>query len=313
MRRRVNVTFRERAMNKPVFSAVAIAMLAGSALAQEPEPTVRAEQVAAGVHVLYGSGGNIGVSAGADGVFLVDDQYAPMTPKIIEALAKISPERPRFVLNTHWHGDHTGGNENLASQGSLIVAHDNVRVRMSSEQFSKMFDRKTPASPAKALPVVTFNDGASFHLNGDEIRGTHAPAAHTDGDVFVHFRKANVIHTGDIVFAGRYPFIDLDSGGSVAGVIAAVERMLALADDRTRVIPGHGEVTDKAGLAAYRDMLVTTSGRVRDLVKAGKTLDEVLAAKPNADYDATLGWQFISPERYLTILYRDAAETAGVK
>jgi glyoxylase-like metal-dependent hydrolase (beta-lactamase superfamily II) len=284
-----------------------------AAVGQEPEPTVRAEQVAEGVHVLYGSGGNIGVSAGPDGVFLVDDQYAPMTPKILEALAKISPERPRFVLNTHWHGDHTGGNENLASQGTLVVAHDNVRVRMGSEQFSKMFDRKTPASPAKALPVVTFNDGASFHLNGDEIRGTHGPAAHTDGDVFVHFRKANVIHTGDIVFAGRYPFIDIDSGGSVAGVIAAVDRMLALADDKTRVIPGHGDVTDKAGLAAYRDMLVKTSGRVRDLVTAGKSLDEVLAAKPNADYDATLGWQFITAERYLQILYRDAAEAARVK
>jgi cyclase len=296
-----------------VIAALIAAAPCATAAQEQAEPPIRTEAVAPGIYVLYGSGGNIGVSAGADGVFLVDDQYAPMTPKILEALAKISPERPRFVLNTHWHGDHTGGNENLASQGSLVVAHDNVRLRMGSEQFSKMFDRKTPASPAKALPVVTFSDGASFHLNGDEIRGTHAPAAHTDGDVFVHFRKANVIHTGDLVFAGRYPFIDIDSGGSVAGVIAAVDRMLALADDGTRVIPGHGEATDKAGLASYRDMLAKTSGRVHDLVKAGKTLDEVLAAKPNADYDAKLGWQFITPERYLQILYRDAAEGARVK
>jgi glyoxylase-like metal-dependent hydrolase (beta-lactamase superfamily II) len=289
------------------------AILAAGAAAQEPEPEIRTEQVAPGIWVLYGSGGNIGVSAGPDRVFLVDDQYAPMTPKITAALAKLAPSPPRFVINTHWHGDHTGGNENLANQGSLVVAHDNVRVRMSSEQFNKMFDRKTPPSPGKALPVVTFSDEVSFHLNGDEIRGSHAPAAHTDGDVFLRFRNANVIHTGDLVFTGRYPFIDLDSGGSVAGVIAAVDRMLSLADEKTRIIPGHGEVTDRAGLAAYRDMLAETSGRVRELVKSGKTLDEVLAAKPNADYDAKQAWGFITPERYLQILYRDAAEGSPVR
>ena len=273
-----------------------------------PEVTVRAEPVAPGVYVLYGSGGNIGVSVGADGVFLIDDQYAVMTPKITEALARISPQPPRFVLNTHWHGDHTGGNENLAAMGSVIVAHDQVRVRMSADQFSEFFQRKTPASPGSALPVVTFNDSLSLHVNGDELRGNYAPNAHTDGDVFIHFRKANVIHTGDLMFAGLYPFIDLDSGGSVNGLLAAVDRMLALADDKTRVIPGHGgEVTDRAGLVAYREMLAVTSQRVRDLVKAGKSVDEVLADKPNADYDAKLAWSFITTERYLRILYRDAA------
>lgn len=290
-----------------------LAVLAAPAGAQEQEVTVRTEPVAPGVYVLYGSGGNIGVSIGADGVFLVDDQYAAMTAKITEALAKLSPAPPRFVLNTHWHGDHTGGNENLAGAGSLVVAHENVRVRMGTEQFSKFFDRSTPPSAAKALPVVTFNDSVSFHLNEDEIRGIHVPGAHTDGDVFIHFRKANVIHTGDLVFAGMYPFIDIDSGGSVAGVVAAVDRMLALADDATRIIPGHGEVTDKAGLAAYREMLVVTSGRVRDLVKAGKTVDEVLAAAPNADFDAKLAWAFITAERYARILYRDASEAAAVR
>ena len=295
------------------FALLLLSVITTTAVAQEAEVTIRTEQVAPGVYVLYGSGGNIGVSVGADGVFLIDDQYAPVTPKITEALAKLSPEPPRFVLNTHWHGDHTGGNENLANKGALVVAHDQVRARMGSEQYSKFFDRKTPASPAKALPVVTFNDGLSFHLNGDEIRGSHAPMAHTDGDVFIHFRKANVIHTGDLVFTGRYPFIDLDSGGSVAGVIAAVDRMLAIADGATRIIPGHGDVTDRAGLAAYREMLVVTSKRVRDLVAAGKTVDEVLAAKPNADYDAKQAWAFITPERYLQILYRDASAAAKLK
>ncbi|HEU4517606.1 MAG TPA: MBL fold metallo-hydrolase, partial [Steroidobacteraceae bacterium] len=294
-------------------ACVLLCMLSVTARAQDPDVDVRAEAVATGVWVLYGSGGNIGVSAGPDGVFLIDDQYAVMTPKISEALAKIAPEPPRFVLNTHWHGDHTGGNENLAEKGSLIVAHDNVRQRMSTEQFNKFLDRATPASPAKALPVVTFNDSVSFFLNGDEIRGVHVAHAHTDGDVFIHIRKANVIHTGDLVFAGRYPFIDLDSGGSVDGVVAAVDRMIALADDRTRVIPGHGDVTDKAGLAAYREMLVTTSRRVRELAKAGQSVDEVLAAKPNADYDEKLTWGFITPERYVRILYRDATESGAVK
>jgi cyclase len=299
-------------MRKWIGGIVSVA-LAGAAMAQDADVTVRTEPVAPGVHVLYGSGGNIGVSTGADGVFLIDDQYAVMTAKITEALAGLSPETPRFVLNTHWHGDHTGGNENLAARGTLVVAHDNVRLRMGTEQFSKFFERATPPSAAAALPVVTFNDSVSFFLNGDEIRGIHVPQAHTDGDVFIHFRKANVIHTGDLVFAGMYPFIDLDSGGTVDGVVAAVDRMLGLADGATRIIPGHGQVTDKAGLAAYREMLVVTSGRVRALVKAGKSIEDVLAAKPNADYDAKLAWAFITPERYARILYRDAAATAAVR
>jgi glyoxylase-like metal-dependent hydrolase (beta-lactamase superfamily II) len=299
-------------MRKSIGAVVFVA-LAGTAMAQDAEITVRTEPVAPGIHVLYGSGGNIGVSVGADGVFLIDDQYAVMTAKITAALAKFSSEPPRFVLNTHWHGDHTGGNENLATKGSLIVAHDSVRVRMSTEQFSKFFESATPPSVTAALPVVTFSDSVSFFLNGDEIRGTHVPNAHTDGDVYIHFRKANVIHTGDLVFAGMYPFIDLDSGGTVAGVIAAVDRMLALADDGTRIIPGHGEVTDKAGLAAYREMLQVTSGRVRELVSAGKTVEEVLAANPNAEFDAKLAWAFITPERYARILYRDAAASAAVR
>ncbi|HWN07263.1 MAG TPA: MBL fold metallo-hydrolase [Steroidobacteraceae bacterium] len=293
--------------------AILLAACVGSAAAENPEPTVRTETVGSGVYVLYGSGGNIGASVGPDGVFLIDDQYAVMTPKVTEALSKIAPQPPRFVLNTHWHDDHTGGNENLAEKGSVIVAHDNVRVRMSAEQFNKFFDRTTPASPAGALPMVTFNDSASFHLNGEELRGYHVPQAHTDGDVFIHFRKANVIHTGDIMFAGMYPFVDLDSGGSVAGVIAAVDRMLELADGKTRIIPGHGEVTDRAGLEAYRDMLASTSRRMRELVKSGKTIEQVLAEKPFAALDGTLAWSFITAERYVRILYRDAAASASVR
>ncbi|HXV40089.1 MAG TPA: MBL fold metallo-hydrolase [Steroidobacteraceae bacterium] len=293
-------------MSRTIFAAL-IAMQAALAQAQAPEEVkVETEEVAPGVYVLYGRGGNIGVSAGADGVFLIDDQYANMTAPVEEALAKIQATTPRFVINTHWHGDHTGGNENLASKGSVVVAHDNVRARMSVEHFSEFFQRTTPPSPAGALPVVTFSDNLSLHVNGDELRGVHVGQAHTDGDVFIHFRKANVIHTGDLVFHAMYPFVDLDSGGSVAGVIAAVDRMLALADDRTRVIPGHGRVTDRKGLQEYRQLLVTTRERMRERVQAGRTLDEVLAEKPFADFDGKLAWQFITAERFIQILYRDA-------
>ncbi|MEX2051256.1 MAG: MBL fold metallo-hydrolase, partial [Steroidobacteraceae bacterium] len=193
---------------------IAVALLAvvvDIAAAQDaPPPEIETQQVAPGIHVLYGAGGNIGVSTGADGMFLIDDQYALVTDKVMEALARLHPASPRFVLNTHWHGDHTGGNENLAEKGAVIVAHDQVRVRMSTEQFSEFSKRKTPPSPAKALPVVTFNDSLSLHVNGDELRGIYVPHAHTDGDVLIHFKKANVIHTGDLMFAGMYPFIDID-------------------------------------------------------------------------------------------------------
>ncbi|MGQ0428939.1 MAG: MBL fold metallo-hydrolase [Gammaproteobacteria bacterium] len=287
--------------------AAALALAAAAAGAQnQPDPTVTAEAVAPGVWVLYGSGGNIGVSAGPDGVFLIDDQYANLTPKVEEALAKIQATTPRFVINTHWHGDHTGGNENLATRGSVIVAHENVRARMSAEQFSEFLQRRTPPSPAAALPVVTFSHNLSLHVNHDELRGIHVGSAHTDGDTFIHFRRANAIHTGDLMFHAMYPFVDLDSGGSVDGVIAGVEMMLALADENTRVIPGHGKVTDRKGLEEYRALLVTTRDRMRERVKAGRTLEEVLAEMPFADYDGRLSWPFITAERYVRILYRDA-------
>jgi glyoxylase-like metal-dependent hydrolase (beta-lactamase superfamily II) len=272
----------------------------------QPGPAVTAEAVAPGVWVLYGNGGNIGVSAGPDGVFLIDDQYASLTPAVEKALAGIAPSPPRFVINTHWHDDHTGGNENLAARGAVIIAHDDVRARMSAEQFSEFFQSSTPPSPAGALPVITFSDNLSLHVNGDELRGIHVLHAHTDGDVFIHFRGANVIHTGDLMFHGLYPFIDIDSGGSVDGVIAGVDRMLALADGATRIIPGHGKVTDRKGLEEYRAMLITTRDRMRERVRAGRTLEEVLAEQPFADFDGRLAWQFITAEKYLRILYRDA-------
>lgn len=289
----------------PVVAAALTLLSAAPAAAQDPDTVqVRAIPVAGGVHMLTGRGGNLGVSVGPDGVFLVDDQYAPLTERIRAAIAALSPHPIRFVLNTHWHGDHTGGNENLGRTGSLIVAHDNVRMRMSTEQFIERLGQRVPASPAGALPVVTFNDAVTFHLNGDEVHAFHVPPAHTDGDAVVHFRRANVVHMGDVYFNGIYPFIDLSSGGDVDGVLVAVNRVLALSDESTRVIPGHGPLSDRAGLRAYRDMVMAVRDRVRELKAAGRTLEQVRAARPTAPFDAEWGDGFITPDYFVETVYR---------
>ena len=180
------------------------------------------------------------MSVGKSGTYLIDDQYAPLSDKILAAIKAITPDPVRFVVNTHWHGDHTGGNENMGKAGALLVAHENVRRRMSTEQFMAAMGRKIPPSPEEALPVVTFTDAMTFHWNGDEIRVYHVPPAHTDGDSIVHFVKADVVHMGDIFFNGGYPFIDTSSGGRVDGVIEAADRVLAGIGEKTRIIPGHG-------------------------------------------------------------------------
>jgi glyoxylase-like metal-dependent hydrolase (beta-lactamase superfamily II) len=280
---------------------------AGSAGAQDADrlkdTKIGAIPVTPGIWMLEGEGGNIGVSAGDDGVFLIDDQFAPLTERIKAAIAKLSDKPIRFVINTHWHGDHTGGNENLGKEGVVIVAHDNVYKRMSQENFMAAFNMTVPASPAAALPVITFNDTVTFHLNGQEIRAAHHKNAHTDGDSVLHFVGANVIHTGDIWFNGLYPFIDGGSGGSVDGVIRAGEAVLAVADANTKIIPGHGPLGDEKALESYLKMLKDAKSRVQRLIDEGKTLEQIQAAKPLADYDKTWGKGFLKPDNFLGIMY----------
>ena len=259
--------------------------------------------VVAGVYMLQGAGGNIGLSVGRDDAFVIDDQYAPLTPKIRAAIATVTQKPVRFVMNTHWHGDHTGGNESMASSGSIIVAHDNVRKRMSAQQFLAAFRDTVPASPAGALPVITFSDTISFFVNGDTLRATHVRNAHTDGDAIIVFRAANVVHMGDVFFKDNYPFIDASTGGSLAGTIAAVNGVLMTTNADTKFIPGHGSLAGRDDLVRYRDMLVEVRRRLARLAARRLTVEQVVAAKPLADLDAVWGKGFMKPEQFVTITY----------
>ena len=263
---------------------------------------VTSTKVAGNVHMLVGSGGNIGLMAGDDAAFVVDDQFAPLTPKILAAIKAITPQPVRFVMNTHWHFDHTGGNENMGQAGALIFAHENVRKRMSTEQFIEALNRKQPASPRGALPVITFTDTVSFHLNGDSIVVFHVAPAHTDGDAMVMFTKANVVHTGDVFVSAGFPFVDRSSGGTIHGIIAATERLLTVTNAETKIIPGHGPLSDRARVKAYHDMLVVMLDRMRKEISARHTVDQVLASKITADYDKE--WPG-GRERFLRILYQE--------
>ena len=264
---------------------------------------IEAAKIREGIFMLTGRGGNIGVSVGKDGVFLIDNQFAALTQKIKDTVSSLSSSPIKLVFNTHWHSDHVGGNENFGLSGSLIIAHYNVRKRMSTEQFVEAFGSRVPASPQAALPVVTFDNELTVHLNDDEIHVFHAPSAHTDGDAVIHFRRGNVVHMGDLFFNRRYPFIDLSSGGSVNGMIAVADRVLQMIDSETKIIPGHGEIGDQNSLKEFRDMLVVVRNSVDTMVVSGKTIKEVIDAKPSKRFDEIWGKNFMSPEAFIKIVY----------
>jgi len=267
------------------------------------EVTYNTVPLGEGIYALIAEGGNIAVAIGDDGTFLIDDQFAPLTRKLLGQIETLGGGIPRFLINTHWHYDHTGANENLGADGTLIVAHDNVRKRLAVDNRIEPLGVEAPALSREGLPVVTFSRDTSFHINGETIRALHVAHAHTDGDAIVHFEKANVIHAGDVWFNGFYPFIDIAHGGSLAGTIAAVDRILDLADDNTRIVPGHGPVGNRQQLTEYREMLSQIKSRLSELKQQGKSLQEVIAIAPTKSLDEEWGDGFLSPEKWLKIIY----------
>lgn len=280
------------------------AVAAGAGMAQFDDVQIKVSHVAGTVHMLEGRGGKLAVCVGDDGAFLVDDQYAPLAERIAAAVATVTEKPIRFVLNTHWHGDHTGGNEAFGSKGMVLVAHNNVRRRMSTRQFVEFTQSEVAPQPPAALPIVTFADELEFHLNGEDILALHVNSAHTDGDAVVLFRNSNVLHGGDVYFGGMYPFIDLSSGGSIDGFVEATARMLQLVDEETRIIPGHGPVGRRADLQAFHDMLRGLRQAVQEAIDDGASLEETLGRKPSAAYDKQWGQGWIQPDQIVTFVYQ---------
>jgi len=257
-----------------------------SAQGRRMEGDLEVTPVRGSVHLMVMEpAGNLGVSAGEDGAFIIDDQFGPMTGRIVEAVGKLTEQPIKYILNTHWHGDHTGSNENFGKLGHVIVAHDNVRARMNSDQYHLVFRAGTPPHPEAALPVITFSDTMTFHFNDDIIHVIHVPRAHTDGDTIYYFEKADVIHTCDAFINRGYPLIDIASGCTVKGQIEATDKMLEIVGPETIVIPGHGPLADRARMIEIRDMLIAARAAVVTLLEQGMSLDEIQAAKPLAELD----------------------------
>ncbi len=280
-------------LNRCVLLGIA-GLATGVVNAQEPVDwdaiDLRISHVAGSIHMLEGRGGNIGLSIGDDGVIMIDDQFAPLTDRIVAAIGEVTDEEIRFLINTHIHGDHVGGNENLGNAGVLIFANDRVRMRM------------VDASTAHAaLPVVTFSDTVTLHVNGEEVHAFSVPPAHTDGDSFIHFRGSNVLHLGDVFRTNNFPYMDLSNGGGLPGTLDALAIAIGMAGPDTAIIPGHGNVSTRDDVVEFRDMILIVMDRVSALIDDGKSYAEVAAAGTTAEFEAKWG----DPERFLTGLYQE--------
>lgn len=268
------------------------------------------EKINENLYALFGSGGNIGLFVGEDGTLIIDDQYAPLSDKIKASISRITDDPVKYVVNNHWHGDHTGGNEAFGNDGATIIAQSNVRKRLSTEQVMKAFNRTVPPSPEIAWPAITFDEDISLHVNGDDLMIFHVHNAHTDGDAFVYFKNSNVLHMGDCFFKDRFPFIDLGSGGSIDGAIKAVAAALMIVDEETVIIPGHGALASKQDLLKYSKMLHTMRDRVKKAVAEGKTIDEIKTSGLDEGYEEW-GTGFINAATFVDFIWTDLDRKRG--
>ena len=287
--------------------ATAVAQRAAQASADASATPIQITNLYDNVYLLQGAGGNMVLQTGPDGNVLIDSSFAPAVPRIREVIGTLSKNAaagPGILINTHWHSDHTGGNEGLHSAGFTIFAQQNTRTRLSTAQTLKMFHVNTPASPPGAWPAITFESVLHLWRNGDSLDLVHFDPAHTDTDIYIHIHKANVLHIGDVWFNGFYPFIDEGTGGSIGGVIRAVETALALADTSTKIIPGHGPLGSKAGLQKFHGMLSAVRDKVAAFKAGGATEEEAIAKKPTAEFDAVMGTGMMSPDNFAGLVYR---------
>ena len=290
-------------MRKLLWCLIVLAFVAAAQGQDFSKVQIKVTKVAGSVYMLEGAGGNIGVSVGEDGIVIVDDQFAPLAEKIQAALRQITDKPVRFVINTHWHFDHTGGNAYFQKQGP-IIAQENVRERMKNG--ANLLGTEVKPAPKEALPIITFNDRATVHLNGEDIRAIHFPHGHTDGDAVIFFPQSNVVHMGDDFVTYGFPFIDLASGGGVRGMIAAVEKVMATVPADAKVIPGHGQLSTVADMKPFVAMLKDCMGRVQKGIDRGKTLEQLKQQKVLAGYEIWGGeGKFITTDKFIETLYND--------
>jgi glyoxylase-like metal-dependent hydrolase (beta-lactamase superfamily II) len=299
-------------MKSPALAATALLLAASHAQAWKtasgfsmdfPSVTVETHPLTDHVYSLLGSGANVTASVGPDGILLVDSEFAPMTPKLKESLAKLSPAPIKYLIDTHWHSDHSGGNAGFAKDGTVVVAQASVLTRLSSPQYLPFFAMKTEAQPPEAWPRITYESEMTLRFNGEDVRLFHLGPAHTDGDTIVYFPQSNVLCMGDIYINGLYPIIDLGSAGTIDGYFPMIDKALAMIDDKTRVVPGHGPVGDKKSLTFYRDMLLTLRDRIAKLRQEGKSLAEIEKANPSKEFDAGWASDRVGPDNVTKMIY----------